>query len=335
MPLRCLYIARSVIVLVTISAYGDIQPNESQMVNVLANISAANHTKQLRARARNVWEWRTDMPIGVQITYDLTGNMQHSLYGACWPDPIAQTVGEQAVQSNIEFVRYHGETGVTLFNRRLSPQRRGCLMRKSRVPIDLSKIGRIEMDVKASGPGSDAPWYAVWLAPMMYSVPGASDKAAEIDLIENYDHTRRGYDVNQVKTVFALCDPKLPGQHWTAPFCKPLKWGVEATTVDHHITLSAWNDAREGRVIEIKHCVKTKAPIQTCTASEAAFIKVTKANPGVPDWFPIWNKTIAGSRYGHYWLVTDLWWTSNTAMFLRTDNLRFFNDDGSEWKMPL
>mmetsp|Transcript_105289 Transcript_105289/g.307784 ORF Transcript_105289/g.307784 Transcript_105289/m.307784 type:complete len:346 (-) Transcript_105289:71-1108(-) len=288
-------------------------------------------TTTLRA-ATSIWEWREDEPFGVQITYDLSGDMKHSIYGGCWRDFQPDTLGEHAVQNNITFVELAGETGVALFNRRLTRDKRGCLMRKSRVPIDLSQIGRIELDVAASGSGDKAPWYSVWLAPMLYSVADASEKAAEIDLVENYVQAGRGFDVDDVKSNFAKCDPTIPGMQWTAGYCKAVDWGLHATAVGHHVTLAAKEEGTEGRVVEVRHCTQ---PSSSCTAGDYSSIKVTKPNPTVPDWFPVWNKEKAGARYGHYWLVADLWWTSDTDFKLNVSGVRFFFDNGTEWRMPL
>lgn len=89
-------------------------------------------------------------------------------------------------------------------------------------------------------------------------------------------------------------------------------------------------------MIEIHRCPNSGAPLKTCQSKDFASIKVTKqTSPTIPHWFPIWNKTEAGEKYGMYWLVTDIWWTSNSDFKLQVSNLRFFKDDGSEWKLPM
>ena len=71
----------------------------------------------------------------------------------------------------------------------------GCIMRKTRMPIDLSQIGDIEIDIVAKGSTGKAPWYSIWLAPMMYANRDDGAKAAEIDIIDNYDQNGGGPDL--------------------------------------------------------------------------------------------------------------------------------------------
>ena len=39
--------------------------------------------------------------------------------------------------------------------------------------------------------------------------------------------------------------------------------------------------------------------------------------------------------HGKYFLVIDIWWTSDTDFKLSADNLRFFKDNGEEWFMDM
>jgi len=287
------------------------------------------------------------MKMGNQITYDLSDDIQeHGLYGGCWRTPGVQTlaggefiqygpVDKQFTENNHVYGTYDGETGVTLYNKRNTTNVPGCLMRKSRLPIDLSVIDKIEMDIHSQGSHPKAPWYAVWLAPMIYSDRDDNAKAAEIDILENYDQQHRGSDVSSLNSNFAQCGDVS----YTIGWCKPSGWGIPANAVNHHVTVTATEEGADGRVIRVHRCPNPAgSPLQTCTSGPFSEIKVTKAPPpGVQKekWFKVWNKEIAGQHYGHYWFVTDLWWTSNTDFQLSVDNLKFFNNDGSEWKMPL
>merc|ERR1712176_245429 len=106
-------------------------------------------------------------------------------------------------------------------------------MRKSRQPIDLSQIGRMELDVVGSGSANGAPWFSVWLAPMMYSARDDNAKAAEIDLIENYDHSRVGQDVSNMNTAFSQCGLNIPAYAYTVPYCKAAHWDAVSSKVNH------------------------------------------------------------------------------------------------------
>merc|ERR1711957_995590 len=115
--------------------------------------------------ATNIWQWRSDMDMKTQQTYDLSGDVQEQgLYGGCWndysPDTLAGAANiqygppdQQLVEDGRTYGTYDGETGLTLLNLRKNPEVPGCLMRKSRVPIDLSVVTRIELDVFTEGPG--------------------------------------------------------------------------------------------------------------------------------------------------------------------------------------
>lgn len=303
------------------------------------------------------------MDHGTEISFDLSGEIgpdpipQHSIYGSCWREANAETVGEcrptyapdapfenlefcsevdDASKENVTFVQYKGSTGVTLFNKRRSSSatKFGCLTRKSRVPVDLSKIGRMELDIQTSPKGccgNKAPFYSVWLSPMNYSDVGDNAKAAEIDLIENYEQNGRTRDVNSVKTNFAQCGDI----DYTRPYCHNINWNVDATSIDHHVTLKAV-DGPDGKEFHVYHC---NAGVDTCPDSgDSAWIKVQKPTPPNVDpnkWFPIWNKDLVGANYAHYFIQIDQWWTSNTDFQLGVDNFKFYHNDGSEWTMPL
>jgi len=208
-------------------------------------------------------------------------------------------------------------------------------MRQSREQVDLSVIGRMELDISVTGQGTYAgvaPWYSVWLVPMLYSDTDASGKAAEIDLLENYNQAgaQSKSDVSGLATNFAQCG--IDG--YTLPFCTRSVWSEGATDVNHHITLKAHEDQGH-RVFEVRRCRNNGAPMDTCNDGNVATIQVQKPAPGIDNWFPIWNKDVAGDKYAKYWIAADMWYTSNTDFVLSVDNVRFFQDDDTEWKMPL
>lgn len=298
----------------------------------------------------NIWQWRSDMDMGKQLSFDLSGDYTgHGFYGACWRDPNSETLADESdygtrtaaaqwqdkANPNITYGSYDWDTGVTLYNKKSPSGKKGCVMRKSRLPIDLSVIGRIEFDVYSSGGGGVAPWYSVWLTPMLYAGTDDSAKAAEIDLIENYDVSKQGVDMNRVNSNFATCGGDGDFAY-TKPFCKDSVWGALATSLNHHVTLKAIEDPNEGRIIRVYRC---PLPATTCSTGDYSEIKVTKMPPpaGVvrDDWFPVWNKAKAGPHYGRYWLVADMWWTSGTDFKLAVEKIQFFMDNGAEWKMPL
>lgn len=293
--------------------------------------------------------------MGVQLSYDLSGDVtEHGFYGACWRSPseteanepdyghrLADAQWEDKSDSSILYGSYDGETDITLLNKRPPDDKPGCLLRKTRLPVDLSVVGRIELDVKSSCSTSDmAPWYAVWLTPMLYGKTDDEAKAAEIDLVENYDNGRLGQDVNKVATNFAQCGMNGP-YAYTRPYCHRSEWGAVATTLNHHLTVKAFEDDVDGRVIRVYRCpLPLAGSLTSCPeGSPYSEIRVTKMPQpwGVAreDWFPVWNKDIAGDHYGKYWLVADMWWTSGTDFKLSVKNVRFFLDNGTEWKMPL
>jgi hypothetical protein len=289
------------------------------------------------AHETSIWAWRKDLERGVQTTYDLSGDQQHSIYGGCWRSGGVDTVGDAEVEDGVKFVEMTGETGLTLFNKRKAESwQPGCLMRQSRQQIDLSVIGRMELDIKVTGQGTSygsAPWYSVWLVPMHYSDTDASGKAAEIDLLENYNQAaeQSKSDANGLATNFAQCG--IDG--YTLPYCKRSVWFESATDVDHHITLKAHEDQDGHRVFEVRRCRNTGAPMETCNDGDFAQIQVQKPAYGIDNWFPIWNRDVVGDDYAKYWLAADMWYTSETDFTLGVDNVRFFTDDDTEWKMPL
>lgn len=277
------------------------------------------------------------MDHGIETTYDLTGNQDHSIYGGCWARGDIDTVGIEDVEDGVKFVEQTGETTVKLFNKRKAGSSSpGCLMRKSRKQIDLSVIGRIELDIKVTGQGTSpgtAPWYSVWLVPMNYSDAGAAGKAAEIDLLENYAQwaEEARVDASGLYTNFAQCGI----DSYTLPYCTRTIWSEGATDVDHHITLKARQDPTDGRVIEVRHCRNSDTPMETCDQGQVASMKVEKPADDIVNWFPIWNKDEVGDNYAKYWLAADMWYTSDTDFTLEVDNVHFFHDDDTEWKMPL
>merc|ERR1719482_1415452 len=106
------------------------------------------------------------------------------------------------------------------------------------------------MDVSSSGTQKVAPWYAIWLAPMIYADRDDNAKAAEIDMVENYDFTKRGQDMNNVFSNFAQCG--IPA--YTQPYCRASSWGAVATALHHHVTVRAIEDPTDGRVIRVYRC---------------------------------------------------------------------------------
>merc|ERR1719215_1447346 len=115
-------------------------------------------------KGTNIWQWRSDMDMKIQQTYDLSGDIQDKgLYGGCWlefnPETLAGDwdaglgpVDQQFVYKGDTYGYYHGETGVTLLNKVGPTGTTGCIMRKSRTPIDLTVITRLELDIRTSGP---------------------------------------------------------------------------------------------------------------------------------------------------------------------------------------
>jgi len=300
--------------------------------------------------------------MGPQNSFDMSLENSQSLYGGCWKGDYDDAAGIEGLETlaagqwvnyglmadqfteegveegrivNKTYGTYDGEVGVTLFNKRNSSKQAGCLMRHSRVPVDLSVIGRMELDITTKGSSEDAPWYSVWLVPMLYSGEDDSTKAAEIDIIENYDYMKLGSDSSLVKTTFAQCGQ--PGEYsWTETICKAMDWTEPAGRISTHITLKALTEDGK-RVLRVHRCSQ---PATTCDdSSEYAEIKV-ESDPPTPDidrneWFPVWNKDIAREWYGHYWLMADIWWTSGTDFELSVGNVSFYFDNGTAWKMPL
>jgi len=290
--------------------------------------------------------------MGKQISWDLSEDInRRGFYGSCWrkfqPETLAANewtqlgpADSQFDEDNHTYGRYEDGTGVSLFNLRNTSSTTGCLMRKSRVPIDLSVISRIELDVSTSGSTSEAPWYALRLFPAMYGNTMDNAKSAQIDLIENYDFdkTEDGKDMNSLRTGFANCGMKK----YTEEYCRTFKWDTAASKVDHHITLQAFPTVDDGRVLRVYRCRQPQGQkLSTCDAGQSgdyAEIKVEKSTPhDVPleEWFPVWNQSLAKDRFAKYWLVAHIWWTSGTDFQLTTQNVRFFQDNDTEWTMPL
>jgi len=213
----------------------------------------------------------------------------------------------------------------------------GCLMRKSRLPIDLTTIGRIELDIQTTADEGafGAPWYSVWLAPMIGNSVRQVQKDAEIDLIENIDGGSAWNPVNQLSTQFSDCGHSyVPGSE---PYCSNAMWdpSVNSYAVDHHITLKVHMENKERR-IEVCHCAGTGR--KTCDENQGcANIWVDKGarQYDPPTAFPVWQDS-AQAWKGHYWLVSDIWKTQNRFNFrLNVDNVTFWDNDDVEWEMPL
>mmetsp|Transcript_118822 Transcript_118822/g.236720 ORF Transcript_118822/g.236720 Transcript_118822/m.236720 type:complete len:387 (-) Transcript_118822:273-1433(-) len=284
---------------------------------------------------QSIWAWREDVDWFKQTTSDYSGDPVKSTLQGCWgggggtPGGVEQ-VGIENVERGITYAKYQGETGITLYNglnQSMKQQnKKGCFMRKSRVPVDLSQIGKIELDIKTSGSGPNSPWWAFWLEPVVYPI-GNMEGSAEIDVIENYDYkkTRLHQDGSKVKTQFSQCDPDLHPQD--AQWCTSTHWNVDSTKIDHHVEVSAQDRPGQGRVIEVKHCDRN---------NRCGSARMFATKPGLPSsFFPVWKKASAGDMYGHYWMVLDIWYTSGTDFSLDISNVKFHKDDGSEWKMPL
>jgi len=140
-------------------------------------------------------------------------------------------------------------------------------------------------------------------------------------------------DVSRVVTTFAECGQQ--GFEWSFGVCTAMEWNEPAGHILAHVTMKSV-DADGQRSLRIYRCEHGSS---TCDEDRPyAEIKI-EADPPADDierdqWFPIWNKDLAGEAYGHYWLVADIWWTSDTDFQLKVANVKFFKND-TEWKMPL
>merc|ERR1712196_614243 len=104
--------------------------------------------------------------------------------------------------------------------------------------------------------------------------------------------------MSSVNSNFALCGQS--SRDYTLPYCKPSHWPEGATDINHHITLKAHEDPNDGRVFEVRRCLNTGAPMETCDQGDFSQIKVQKDASSIPDWFPIWNKELVGDNYAKY-----------------------------------
>jgi len=143
--------------------------------------------------------------------------------------------------------------------------------------------------------------------------------SAELDLAENFFWTIRPHPYNRIYSQFSNCD---------RADCVSSRWSTSATQVHHHITVSTIGSG-DHKTIRLQRCANPRNKnLTTCNNGEYAEIKVGP-------WYPVWNRDKAGVRYGMYWLVSDIWQTDGTSFQLTVDNVRFYKEDGSEWKMAL
>merc|ERR1719469_1401941 len=290
----------------------------------------------------NLWQFRNDMQMGPQLTWDLSANLQEaSFYGACWakysPETLADgqwmqygPVEDQFKEDGKVYGLYEGENGVTLFNERKHSEKPGCLMRKTRAPVDLSVITRIELDVTTSSSKRGVPWFSVFLAPAIVSNPNDKAKAAQIDLIESWDYSDTGPDtgLSYLRSAFGRCGV----EKYTLDYCKTSNWyNTETNKVNTHITVKV----EQGR-IRVYRCSHQESCDGGDDYSEIDISKQPPTGTNREEWFQVWNKDIAKDRYAKYWLVADIWWTLEHSDFkLSAKNVRFFKENGEEWTMPL
>ena len=295
---------------------------------------------------KNPWKWRTDIPIPRQETYNLLAPVStgdNSLYFSCNEGDYNPHVRSDS-ENGIVFVKYADRDKVSLFDEQLFPNQSVCILRPYMHPIDLTKITRIELNVKTHGQGAPcvkngadrttacAPWFAVWLAPMVYDGSFSNTFSAEINLIQNYDlpnpESGQSYDLyNNVHSSFPNCDN--PGNTNTGiprEFCEMLDWGVDATNINHHITAKVVVDGSGGRVLKIWHC-RNKAhgsPMRTCNGSAFAQMSLQGNTPVNKFWSPVWEQKVAHELYGKYQLVTNIWNTRGTGLEFSTSDVELF-----------
>ena len=236
----------------------------------------------------NDWSWNADSPIPWQETYNLEApeaDGSNSLYFSC--DKQASTILRAEEANGASFVKYDGETGVTLVDEQLlfpATTQAVCLIRTFGGPIDLTMTTRVELNVKTAGQGAPcgagngtcAPWFAVWLAPMVYDWSFDNTFSAEINLVENHalDAGNRSYLYNHVHSSYPDCDNT--GEDHAArnkdnEYCKMLRWDVPATALNHHITVKVSMDDTGARLVKVWHCENAADgdPQPTCTGSRA------------------------------------------------------------------
>merc|ERR1740139_2053349 len=74
-------------VFVAVSLQGCSQPSISGSTTTTPTTTTTTTTTTgtTLPRATNIWQWRSDMDMGTQQTYDLSGDIEdHGLYGGCW-----------------------------------------------------------------------------------------------------------------------------------------------------------------------------------------------------------------------------------------------------------
>ena len=152
-----------------------------------------------------------------------------------------------AADGGLTFVKYADGDTVTLVDQQLFNQR-VCMLRTYSHPIDLTETTRIELNVKTAGRGAPcvndpvagrstcAPWFAVWLAPMIYEYGKGYENTwnAEINLIENHAGAGGpgtggpyGFVYNNVHSSFPACD-NVGNNDTTVPkeLCQMLGWDI-------------------------------------------------------------------------------------------------------------
>jgi hypothetical protein len=309
----------------------------------------------------NIWELRRDMKMAVQTTHDLSGievaPRYESIYESCWAAGAAggvttlaggkKTYGyledwnDQFWEDGQLYGNYMGDTGVNLKSKHnLSSDGSGCLMRKSRLPIDFTKIQRMELDIQTSGTAPTGPWFGVWLSPLLANTlktPPSVALDAEIDIIENHGAGSGWEPVNALSSQFSLCgNPGEPAS--VSGLCRNKRWfDVQAARMNHHFTVEVNGDGA-GKIVSACGCRGTgtgetcqRAPDNCATISVGAGVARDANN------FRAWRDDI-GPWKGHYWLVADIWQTldwDQGQFQLFVDNVTFWDYEGKQWLMPL
>ena len=304
----------------------------------------------------NSWKWKTeegDIPIPWQEHYDLAGDPANSLYYSCNNANNSHVQSETA--NGLTFVKYTDGDTVSLFDQQLFNQG-VCMLRTYSHPIDLTETTRIELNVKTAGHGAPcviapvagrstcAPWFAVWLAPMIYednfSAPYNNTWNAEINLLENHAGAGGpgtggpyGFVYNNVHSSFpgcdnvgcdnVACDTNVPKE-----LCQKELWDVDATDINHHITVKVVDDGSGVRTLKIWHCKNEvpSTPLRTCSGSVFAHMSLRGKNLSDPSkfWSPVWEKSVADKFYGKYQLVTNMWDTHGTGLEFSTSDVELY-----------
>ena len=305
----------------------------------------------------NVWKWKTqegDIPIPWQETYNLSApvpvgpNPANSLYFSCNNSHV-----QFGTADGLTFVKYTDGDTVTLLDQQLFNQG-VCMLRTYSHPIDLMKTTRIELNVKTAGRGAPcvndpvagrstcAPWFAVWLAPMIYEYGKGYENTwnAEINLIENHAGAGGpgtggpyGFVYNNVHSSFpgcdnvgcdnVACDTNVPKE-----LCQKELWDVDATDINHHITVKVVDDGSGVRTLKIWHCKNEvpSTPLRTCSGSVFAHMSLRGKDLSDPSkfWSPVWEKSVADKFYGKYQLVTNMWDTHGTGLEFSTSDVELY-----------